>query len=180
MRGMSDKMIKDSKYLSYLLRHHPEEAGCSIDNHGWVDVEILIENTKFTLQDLKEIIKKDSRYEFSKDRSKIRAFHGHSIPGIVCEEEVTPSDILYHGTSIDNKDKIFQSEFIKKQSRTWVHLSENLEDAKRIGKRHGKPVVLLIDAKKMHEDGIKFYKTRDGVYLTDDISIKYIEGVDYC
>ena len=61
-----------------------------------------------------------------------------------------------------------------------MHLSENLEDAKRIGKRHGKPVVLLIDAKKMHEDGIKFYKTRDGIYLTDDISIKYIEGVDYC
>ena len=55
-----------------------------------------------------------------------------------------------------------------------------MDNAKRIGKRHGEPVVLFIDTKKMYEDGIKFYKTRDGVYLTDDISIKYIKGVDYC
>lgn len=177
---MNNKMIEDSKYLSYLLRHHPEEAGCCIDNHGWVDVETLIKNTKFTLEDLQQIVKKDTRYEFSEDKSKIRAFHGHSIPGIICEEEVIPPDVLYHGTSINNKLKIFQSKFIKKQSRTWVHLSENLKDAKRIGKRHGEPVVLFIDTKKMYEDGIKFYKTRDGVYLTDDISIKYIKGVDYC
>lgn len=113
MRGMSNKMIEDSKYLSYLLRHHPEEAGCDIDNHGWIDVETLIKNTKFTLEDLKQIVKKDTRYEFSEDKSKIRAFHGHSIPGIICEEEVIPPDVLYHGTSINNKLKIFQSKFIK-------------------------------------------------------------------
>ena len=31
-----------SKYLSLILRHKPETAGITLDEHGWADVEELI------------------------------------------------------------------------------------------------------------------------------------------
>ena len=36
-------LTKLSRYLSYILRHHPEAVGISLDEHGWANVEALIE-----------------------------------------------------------------------------------------------------------------------------------------
>lgn len=44
-------------------------------------------------------------------------------------------------------------------------------------RQHGKPAVLAIDAKRMQEDGIKFFLSRNGVWLTDFVDAKYIIGV---
>ena len=35
-----------SRYLSYLLRHHPEAAGITLDAHGWADVDQLLAGMK--------------------------------------------------------------------------------------------------------------------------------------
>lgn len=172
---MEKKMIKDSKALSYILRHHPEEFNCKIDEYGWVSVEELIKNTFFTLEYLKEIVEKETRYTFNEDFSKIRAFHGHSVKGVIYTNEVIPPDVLYHGTSEENFEKIKNSGMIKGMSRVLVHLSETKEQARKIGSRHGKPVVLKLDCQKMIQDGIKFFKSEDGVFLTEDFSIKYIK-----
>ena len=32
-----------SKFISLLLRHHPEAAGITLDEHGWADVNELLE-----------------------------------------------------------------------------------------------------------------------------------------
>ena len=38
-KEMDDIELKRmGKYVSMLLRHHPEEAGIVIDEHGWTDV----------------------------------------------------------------------------------------------------------------------------------------------
>jgi putative RNA 2'-phosphotransferase len=42
------------------------------------------------------------------------------------------------------------------------------------GKRHGSPIVLGIDTKQMHADGILFYRSDNGVWLTDHIPARYI------
>lgn len=171
---MNKQMENDSKYLSYLLRHHPEDAKCTIDEYGWVNVDTLVTNSKFSLEYLKEIVENDTRYTFSDDFKKIRAFHGHSIKGIIYQNEEIPPTYLYHGTSLENYEKIKQSGFIKGMSRTQVHLSISEENAKKIGARHGKPIVLKINCETMINDGFKFYMSGDGVWLTSNIPIKYI------
>ena len=103
---MRKQMVKDSKYLSYILRHHPEEFNCKIDSFGWVLVQDILDNTSFTMDYLKEIVENETRYTFNEDFTKIRAFHGHSVTGIVYTNEVVPPEILYHGTSEENLKKI--------------------------------------------------------------------------
>lgn len=173
MEELTKKQVKRSKTLSYLLRHHPEEFNCSIDEFGWVSVNEIIANTDFTLEELQELVKKETRYTFSEDYKMIRAFHGHSIKGIHYMQETNPPEILYHGTSEENRDKILISGAIKPMNRTQVHLSDNEEKASKIGARHGKPYVIKINAKRMSKDGIKFYESGDGVWLTSEISVKY-------
>ena len=74
-----------SKYLSLILRHHPEVIGISLDAHGWADADELIlgigQKKKFSREILEEIVRTDKkqRYSFSEDGSKIRANQGHSI-----------------------------------------------------------------------------------------------------
>lgn len=172
---MDKKMQNDSKYLSYLLRHHPEDVHCSIDEYGWVGVDELVANSKFSFEYLKQIVDEDTRYTFNDDFSKIRAFHGHSIPGIIYQNEGIPDMDLYHGTSREGYELIKESGYIKGMSRVQVHLSTTKEKAKEIGGRHGKPIILTIDTKAMVQDGIKFYESGDGVWLTGDIPTKYIK-----
>ena len=91
---MDKSLEKDSKYLSYLLRHHPEEVGCKMDKYGWVDVNTLVKNSKLTLEKLHLIVSEDTRYEFSNDKSKIRAFHGHSVKGVEPYIKIIPQIVL--------------------------------------------------------------------------------------
>lgn len=172
---MTKKVVNRSKYLSYLLRHHPEEVGCDIDEYGWVNVKKLIQGSDFTKEELKTIVEEDTRYTFSEDGTMVRAFHGHSIPTVHYQQESIPKTDLYHGTSEENAEKIMSSGYIKGMSRIQVHLSINKENALKIGQRHGKPCVFKVDTKAMIKDGFKFYESGDGVWLTSDIPVKYIE-----
>jgi len=172
---MKDELREKSKYLSYLLRHKPEEAKCTLDNDGYVDVKTLLENTDFTMELLEELVEKDTRYALSHDKTKIKAFHGHSKRfGINYKVDNDTPPVLYHGTSVKNYELIKQTGMIKSMSRQNVHLSGSEEQAKLIGKRHGNPIVLFIDSERMLKDGFVFCKSEDNVYLTSDIPIKYI------
>ena len=62
-------------------------------------------------------------------------------------------------------------------SRLYVHLSKDFETAKKVGARHGECVVLIINAKKMYEDGIKFYISENGVWLTEYVDPRYILSI---
>lgn len=170
MKGLKEK----SKYLSYLLRHNPQEVNCDIDKYGWVDVDTLCKNSEFTRDLLDLIVSNDTRYEFNSDFSKIRAFHGHSVEGVVPHEECVPPVKIYHGTSKKNLESIQSDGFIRKMSRNFVHSSYDLDKAKMVGSRHGKPVVLVIDAIRAYGDGVKFYESGDNVVLSDDLDYKYV------
>ena len=165
-------IIRKSKRLAFLLRHDEEYQ---FDEHGWREVSDLIANHGYTMELLDEIVEKNikKRYEYSEDKSKIRARQGHSINVDVELKETTPPDILYHGTAETTVPAILKEGIIK-GSRLHVHLSQTEETAVNVGKRHGKPTVLRIDAKQMSEDGIKFYLSNNGVWLTDYVSPKYI------
>lgn len=168
-------LIQRGKKLSYLLRHDKSYA---FDEHGWREVSDLVANHGFTMEELREIVANNNkqRYEFSEDMTRIRARQGQSIQVDVELAETTPPDILYHGTAKSFVESIM-SQGIQKGKRLYVHLSTTIEAATKVGARHGEPVVLCIDAKWMHEDGIKFFFSRNGVWLTDFVEAQYIIGV---
>lgn len=158
--------------LAFLLRH---DKSYSFDKHGWREVEDLIKNHGYTISMLDDIVENNNkkRYEYSPDKKFIRARQGHSVQVDVELDEKIPPKILYHGTSESTVPNIMK-EGIKKQSRLYVHLSTDKDTAVNVGSRHGKVHVLGIDSKRMSEDGVKFYLSRNNVWLTDYVDPKYL------
>lgn len=167
---------RKSRQLAFLLRH---DRNYTFDEHGWREVEDLILNHGFTMPLLENIVATNNkqRFEFNDDKTGIRARQGHSIHVDVELKEVTPPDILYHGTSEDEVKSIL-SEGLKPRTRLHVHLSYDVETALKVGRRHGVPIVLKIDSTAMREDGIIFYLSNNGVWLTDFVDPKYISLID--
>lgn len=165
------------KELAYLLRHCPSAKNLTMDKHGWVRISELVTNApEFTEDNLKEIVETDAkgRYSISEDGLFIRANQGHSMPVDLELEPKIPPDILYHGTVERFLDSIMKEGLIKKQ-RQHVHLSKDIETANKVGSRRGNPVILQIDAKSMNKDGMVFYCSKNGVWLTDTVPSKYIK-----
>jgi len=161
--------------LSYLLRHDPN----FIDNEGWVDIPKVLKKLKISKKDLDTIVNTNDkkRYSYSEDGKKIRANQGHSVKVDVELSEEIPPKYLYHGTSPKNANLIFKNG-IKKMNRQYVHLSNDLETAKSVGKRHSKnenPTILQIDSDSMYKDGFKFYLSKNNVWLTDNVPSKYLK-----
>lgn len=176
MKTNMDELVSKGKYLSYILRHGKEEFESGlIDGNGWMSIDDLVSKKGFTKELIDEIVKTNSksRYEYNEDGTKIRARQGHSIPVDVELREVRPPDRLFHGTADRFIDSILK-EGLKPQSRLYVHLSYDKETALNVGKRHGNPVMLAVDAKRMYDDGIKFYVSNNGVWLTKFVDKKYI------
>ena len=166
------KLIQRGKHLAYLLRH---DKHYRFDEHGWREVSDLMENHGYTMDELEEIVATNNkqRYEFSEDKTRIRARQGHSVEVDVELEETTPPDVLYHGTATTAVESIMRQGLLKGK-RMHVHLSATVETATNVGKRHGTPVILRVDARRMYEDGVKFFLSRNGVWLTDFVDVKYI------
>lgn len=168
------------KFLSLVLRHHPEAAGVALDEHGWADVDELLAGARRTgrkidRETLERIVRENSkqRYILNEDHTKIRANQGHSIQVDVELRQADPPDVLYHGTAVRFLEGI-KRDGITKQGRQYVHLSKDEATAISVGGRHGKPAVLHIDARKMAEDGIIFYLSENGVWLCDSVAWKYV------
>ena len=177
------KFDKLSIFLSLVLRHKPDAAGIFLDEHGWTNVEDLINGIKNTGRNinmpiLEDIVETDSkqRYSFNEDKTLIRANQGHSVPVDVNLEKMKPPKFLYHGTADRFLNSIME-EGLKPMNRLYVHLSTDIETAIRVGKRHGNPVVLKIHSNQMYEEGCIFYLSKNGVWLTRDVQIKYLEQI---
>ncbi|MCD7956446.1 MAG: RNA 2'-phosphotransferase [Lachnospiraceae bacterium] len=182
MTDFSDR-TKLSRFISLLLRHHPEKVNLTLDEHGWADVDELLAGINSTgrLIDralLEEIVASDEkqRYSFDERKELIRANQGHSIPVDVELEKAIPPDILYHGTAQKFADSI-RREGIRRMSRLYVHLSKDMETALKVGRRHGKPLAFSVPAGKMSRDGIPFYISANGVWLTEYVGVEYLGEV---
>jgi putative RNA 2'-phosphotransferase len=169
-----------SKFLSLVLRHKPQTIGLTLDQNGWAFVEELLSRMNaaghpLTIEELKNIVDNNDkkRFAFSEDGKRLRASQGHSIDVELNLQALTPPPVLYHGTATRNIESIKQQGLIK-GSRHHVHLSADIETARKVGMRYGAPVVLTINAKKMYEEGITFFQSENGVWLTDGVPPQYI------
>ena len=166
--------------MSLILRHKPEVIGISLDEHGWANVDELItgiaKTQDFNMDILEEIVREDEkqRYSFNEDKTLIRANQGHSIPVDVELEVLEPPAELWHGTGEKYVASIDEQGLIPK-SRLYVHLSKDKDTAVKVGKRHGNPVLYIVKAGEMYRDGYQFYLSKNGVWLTKQVPVKYLE-----
>lgn len=169
-----------SKRLALILRHRPESVGLTLEARGWVDVDRLLaalaaSGTTLTKDELDRVVEENDkrRYAFDESGSKIRASQGHSVSIDLGLQPQAPPVTLYHGTSPEAVDAILAHGIVK-MSRHAVHLSTDVATALKVAARRGKPVVLQIDAQAMTADGFPFFRSDNGVWLTDHVPPSYI------
>lgn len=177
---MSTDIVSTSKFLSLLLRHKPEKIGLTLDENGWADVEELIakanaQGKRLTRELLDRVVAENDkkRFAFSEDGKRIRASQGHSVEVDLALSPQVPPETLFHGTATRFLDSIKQQGLIP-GNRQHVHLSLLQETAVSVGKRHGKVVVLVVQAGAMQRAGHKFFVSENGVWLTERVPVEFL------
>lgn len=175
------RLIKVSKYLSRHLRHAPDRIGIELAPGGWVSVSQLLDacrkhNFPIHLTELKEVVVQNDKQRFSFDETGtlIRANQGHSVEIDLQLEPAIPPGILYHGTGSVAVESIL-NQGISKMSRHHVHLSVDIQTARKVGARHGTPAIFTVDAAAMHCDSYTFYCSENGVWLVDSVPPNYLK-----
>lgn len=179
---MDEKKLKQiSKRLSLVLRHQPDLIGIALDEQGWVEINTLLTafSKKFfplALEELQHVVENNNkkRFAFSDDKKLIRASQGHSIEIKLDYDPIEPPPTLYHGTAEKYVSSI-QKQGLLKRKRHHVHLSADEATAKNVGSRHGKPVILIVKSTEMYKAGMEFFKSENGVWLTDHVPVEFIE-----
>ncbi|TYQ32080.1 RNA 2'-phosphotransferase [Pseudanabaena sp. UWO310] len=181
---MDKNLVHLSKFMSLVLRHQPEIIGLTLDEHGWVEVDRLIElakrnGTDISIAQLEEIVATNDkkRFAFNPEKSKIRANQGHSLQVTLDLNPQLPPNPLFHGTATRFLDSIRQQGLLAGK-RQHVHLSADVATAIKVGQRHGKPVVLQVDTLRMHQDGLVFFCSENSVWLTESVPPQYLEFPD--
>jgi putative RNA 2'-phosphotransferase len=162
----SDRNV--SRFVSYVLRHNPDEAGRTLDAGGGALVEALTDCAPLDPERIAEVVagSDKQRFALSPDGRRIRANQGHSFAVDLGLTPETPPETLYHRTTRRALDAIL-SEGLLPRSRQHVHLSGDPETARAVGMRHGSPAVLTVAAGHMHARGHIFLRSANGVWLTD-------------
>lgn len=174
------RLVKISKYLSKHLRHEPERLGLELAAGGWVPVATLLEacaRARFPISrdELDAVVagSDKQRFAFDETKTRIRANQGHSVEVDLQLEPAVPPTVLYHGTGAQNVESILATG-LRKMSRHHVHLSPDTDTARKVGIRHGKPAIFLVDAAKMHAEGVVFYCSANGVWLVEEVPPRFL------
>ncbi|GII24894.1 RNA 2'-phosphotransferase [Planosporangium mesophilum] len=176
-----------SKRLSYVLRHRPDSVALTLDPNGWVAVDDLLaalaaHGRPVSRAELDAVVAGNDKRRFAVQagpdgRDRIRASQGHSIPVDLGLDAVTPPPVLFHGTSAATVPAI-RAEGLRKGRRHHVHLSSDRATAHRVGARRrggrSQVSILEIDAATMAADGYPFYRSANGVWLTDHVPPEYL------
>jgi putative RNA 2'-phosphotransferase len=176
---MSGRLVAVSKFLAKHLRHAPQELGLTLQPGGWVSVDQLLaasERAGFAISydELIECVETNDKRRFSFDDTgdRIRANQGHTIEVVQLEAQDPPA-VLYHGT-VERFLASILAEGLKKGKRHHVHLSREVETARKVGARRGKPIILRVDAGAMHLEGFQFLVSANGVWLTDAVPARFL------
>lgn len=183
--------IRLSKLLSCLLRHCPGEIGLELDGGGWVGLDALVEAirtrwrrsdyTWVTREHVEAVVALDEKGRFEILGNRIRARYGHSreLP-LSIDYPVDPeSRVLFHGTS-----RVFLSHILRMgilpMKRKFVHLSTSIDDACRVGARHGDPVVVVVDVNCLRMSGLEVLVANSSVRLVERVPPSCIAGIRSC
>jgi putative RNA 2'-phosphotransferase len=174
------RRIRISKFMSLVLRHEPEKANLTIEAGGWVLIDDLLTGAasagcRITRDELMAVVRACEKQRFAIDETgtKIRANQGHSTEVDLQLNPAEPPDELFHGTAERNLADVLR-EGLLKMARHHVHLSPDTQTATKVGSRHGKPVILVVDSARMRADGHVFYCSANGVWLVEHVPPQYL------
>ena len=177
---MQSRHVRVSKFLSRVLRHQPGRIGLALDGAGWVSVSELLAACRahdfpITREELEMVVRENDKQRFalSEDGTRIRASQGHSVSVDLGYAPLAPPAVLYHGTASSRLDAI-RARGLLKGGRHHVHLSTDAATAAKVGARHGAPHVIEVESGRMHADGYEFYRSANGVWLTEHVPAKYL------
>ncbi len=169
-----------SKRLSYVLRHRPDSIGVQLDDAGWVEIEQLLDGLALhgmaiSLELLTEVVDTNpkQRFEFSSDRSLLRARQGHSVSVDLGYEPVVSPERLFHGTPISSLDSILKTG-LQKRRRHHDHMSTDRQLMLEVDRSRGTQLLNHIKSGQMQTDGYDFYVTGNNVWLTDHVPPEYL------
>ena len=178
------RLVRVSKFLSLHLRHQPADLGLALEPGGWVPVADLLAGAArkgflITREELAEVVRGSDKQRFAFDPTgtKIRANQGHSADVDLQLEPAEPPAVLYHRTADRYLDAILR-DGLNKMARHHVHLSPDTATASKVGVRHGRLVMLEVDAAGMRAAGYTFYRSANGVWLVDAVPPGYLRVID--
>jgi putative RNA 2'-phosphotransferase len=177
---MQSRFVRISKFLSRVLRHQPGRIGIELDREGWVAVSDLLAACEahgfpVTREELWAVVSENDkrRFALNEDCTRIRASQGHTVEIELGYAPLAPPAVLYHGTAAHLLDAIRERGLLKGR-RHHVHLSADTATAAKVGARHGKPHVIEVESARMHADGYEFYRSDNGVWLTEHVPANYL------
>jgi putative RNA 2'-phosphotransferase len=169
-----------SKFLSLVLRHDPALIGVALDDAGWVDVDVLLDalarhGKALERSALERLVRESDKQRFalSADGRRIRANQGHSVDVALGYAASPPPELLYHGT-VERFLSAIRVEGLVRGARHHVHLSATRDVATSVGSRRGRPVVIEVDAGAMARQGYEFFRSENGVWLTDHVPARFL------
>jgi putative RNA 2'-phosphotransferase len=176
----SKAAIRLSKFLSKHLRHAPQAIGLTLQAGGWVKVADLLpacaaHGHPLTRDELEDLVEDNDKQRFAFDETgqRIRAQQGHSVEVDLQLTPAEPPAVLYHGT-VPAALPAIRAAGLQKMSRHHVHLSPDEATARRVGQRRGQPTLLAVDAAALYQAGGVFYRSGNGVWLTDSVPPQYL------
>jgi putative RNA 2'-phosphotransferase len=177
---MDPRLVRISKFLAKHLRHAPGAIGLTLDAEGWAGVDELLAASArhgfaIAYDDLIAVVETNDkrRYAFDAAGERIRAVQGHSVAVDLGLEPREPPETLYHGT-VERFLASISERGLVPGTRRHVHLSADVETARKVGARRGRPVVLEVAAGRMHRDGLAFFRSENGVWLADAVPPVYL------
>ena len=168
---MNDEQL--SKRLAYLLRHAPEKAGITLEPGGWAPLGPLLAHLRVSRERVEKVVAEGRKGRYALRGDRIRAHQGHSVAVELHLTLTRPPQTLYHGTHAGSLDAI-RREGHRPMGRHHVHLSAETQTAQQVGARRGRAVVLTVAAGAMREAGHDFFRSDNGVWLTDAVPPEFI------
>ncbi len=166
------------RFISGALRHFPDDLGLAMNQHGWVDIDVLCDamRTRYkwsNKEKLFSIIESDEKGRYEVKGNKIRARYGHSVDIDLDYPENTLPEI-YYGASREEVD-ILLEKGIKPIKQRYVHLSTSVEKAQEVASIHTEdPVLLVINAEEARNDGVALLAATENIVLAEEIPAKYL------
>jgi putative RNA 2'-phosphotransferase len=179
---MSIDPVALSRAVSHALRHDPRAYGLEPDEQGWVDVDDLVAALRsvdvawaeLSAGDIDSMIEASTKRRHELRDARIRATYGHSTPDRIQYEPREPPPVLYHGTTRKAVARIL-AQGLQPRSRQYVHLSGDVDTARRVGQRRDRtPVILEVQAREAHGAGVQFFRPGNGVWLADVVPPQFV------
>jgi putative RNA 2'-phosphotransferase len=167
------------RFISGALRHFPDDLGLAMNQHGWVDLDVLTDamRTRYkwsNKEKLLSIIESDVKGRYEIQGRKIRARYGHSVQVDLDFPENTLPE-LYYGASREEVD-ILLEKGIKPMKQRYVHLSTSTEKALEVASIHSDdPILIIIKAEEAQKDGVRMLSATENIVLSEEISPQYLQ-----